>query len=316
MTKSFVVLSLGVLLTGMVVSCSGNSSVQFPNTELIYQSSRSEAPSIGFINADGSSNTLLAVDFYATQPVASADGTVLYFRQIPGHLASVQPGWGAKFSFWREGYSVGDCSDKWWGATAIVPLKTPLQALVLLGSKKLLQVDVDKCQEEKLLIEYGDDQKQDMRAPSISSDDSQLLYTERTLTPASPYNYEIVSMDLASGQVTHLGIGINAVFSPDDSKIAYTNFDGIYMMDADGANRRLILEYDARGHNDFENAPPAPQWSPDGKWLIYHKCMKPQDLCSHPADYSIFKVDTITSEETMVKTGGVFPSWRIVSKSP
>ncbi len=55
----------------------------------------------------------------------------------------------------------------------------------------------------------------------------------------------------------------SAAYSPDGTRIAFMrdNPQGVYVMDADGANQRRLAE---RGHRDE-----TPAWSPDGRSLAY-----------------------------------------------
>ena len=57
----------------------------------------------------------------------------------------------------------------------------------------------------------------------------------------------------------------------------------------------------------FRPVPPRPRWSPDGKWLIYHRC----DGYSCVVDENaIYKVEISTGKEEKVIDGGAFPDWR------
>ncbi len=59
--------------------------------------------------------------------------------------------------------------------------------------------------------------------------------------------------------------------------------------------------------------PPIPSWSPDGEWLVYHKCTVPVEIgasCTYAEDYAIFIVNVATGEETLLIEGGLNPYWR------
>lgn len=83
-------------------------------------------------------------------------------------------------------------------------------------------------------------------------------------------NSDIYTADLRTGQIRRLtdsgGIHTRPAFSPDGKAIAYLSFGsreniqdaGVYIIDADGANRKRISEISARKVS----------WSPDGKWLL------------------------------------------------
>jgi len=302
---------LGVFaLCVFLIGCTSSQSEKFPDTDIVYQSSNFDSPSIGFVNADGSDNAVLQVDFYATEPIWSEDGKRLYFRQNPGDVGDVQPNYLAKLSSWREGGAVSTCGGNQPSVRAILPISNSTEVISLYGSYQLLSVDLNDCKQKTIYLDYAPEGHQDISRPSLSSDGKHILYTERDYSGLPPYKYSIVVLDIASGTKTRVGEGINAVLSPDNKMIAYTWFDGIYVMAADGSDPRRLVEYDASGHNDFENAPPAPRWSPDGEWLVYHKCMKGQDNCSFAEDYSIFKVEVATGVEIDIIDDGLFPFWR------
>jgi Tol biopolymer transport system component len=58
--------------------------------------------------------------------------------------------------------------------------------------------------------------------------------------------------------------------------------------------------------------PPKPIWSPDGNWLVYHKCEleDPERECLYLEDYVIYKVNVHTGEEVKIIEGGLNPYWR------
>ncbi len=93
---------------------------------------------------------------------------------------------------------------------------------------------------------------------------------------------------------------------------ADTGLNGIYVVEiASGAARRLVEYYKGTDDGkdfDLSIPPAAPRWSPDGAWLIYHKC-KLRSYCQGVEDYSIFKVNVETGVESKVVDGGLFPDW-------
>jgi PKD repeat protein len=68
----------------------------------------------------------------------------------------------------------------------------------------------------------------------------------------------IKTLNAATGSVTTLGPGLNPVFSPDGTRIAFANNGGYWVMKADGSG----LSYVADGVAN------RPQWSPDGTKLV------------------------------------------------
>ena len=110
----------------------------------------------------------------------------------------------------------------------------------------------------------GSDEKQlfsgeDIFAPQWTPDGTAILFD---------YHGDVASLDLASGDVRIvLGDGYNYCPSPspDSEMIAYssdrTGNEEIYIMDADGTNRRRVTNDAATDR--------CPQWMPDGKSLVF-----------------------------------------------
>ena len=129
---------------------------------------------------------------------------------------------------------------------------------------------------------------------------------------------EILMLDTATGQETVL-VAANVkeflgfpAFSPDGTSVAYMADDGLYVLSAmaeDTQPRRIIALPNSTARN--HRWPPAPSWSPDGQWLVYHRC---SEDCSYRftkiESFSIFKVNVETGEELLLVEGGLNPYWR------
>jgi Tol biopolymer transport system component len=101
-------------------------------------------------------------------------------------------------------------------------------------------------------------------------------------------------------QITHdqfPGAG-DPAWSPDGTRIAVQRFDipagrdGIYILDADGSHPVQVTQNDARGEN-LE-----PQWSPDGKQLVF-------GIASDTQGHAIFTVNLDGSNERQVTPSGL-----------
>lgn len=109
------------------------------------------------------------------------------------------------------------------------------------------------------------------------STDSSTLYlaaNRRADWDYEPMEADLYALSVADGAMTRLtersGPDYSPVVSPDGRKIAYLGFDdrqilyentGVYIMDINGANSRLIS-------TGLDRSVDAVQWSPDGKGLI------------------------------------------------
>lgn len=117
----------------------------------------------------------------------------------------------------------------------------------------------------------------------------------------------IIVVDLDTQQEWLLGEGIVPSWSPDDEWLAYTGLDGLYVVRKDGTDGQRVLEYwvqckmtpSGLTWNDW---PPLPEWSPDGKWLVYHR--------EERGKYAIYKLNLETHEEELIVEGGLNPDWR------
>jgi len=82
--------------------------------------------------------------------------------------------------------------------------------------------------------------------------------------------------------------------------------DGIYIICKDGTQMRRLVEMDASLHKEdlglWSNEMSTASWSPDGKWLVYHRM-----TAAGPA---IYKVNVESGIETEIFQGGVYPDWR------
>ena len=103
-------------------------------------------------------------------------------------------------------------------------------------------------------------------------------------------------------------------YSPDGTWIAYTNTstklgeyeDSIYLVRPDGSEHHKIIE------NTLSYWKPMVSWSPDGKWLVYHRCTAStdDDCYYHYENNAVFKYNIETGEEVMLAPSGIYPYWR------
>jgi Tol biopolymer transport system component len=98
---------------------------------------------------------------------------------------------------------------------------------------------------------------------------------------------------------------LNGSISPDDENIAFIREDGIYISNLDGSEQKRLVTLNSRYHE--VTFYPFPQWSPDGRYLIYHRCQNTQ--CYRLKDFSMYLFDLETMIETKIADNGLFPTW-------
>lgn len=294
-----------MLICLLIAGCAP-AQPKFPDTDIVYQAGFLDDPRIGFVNADGSDNSVRTTDAFVSRPAWSADGKTLYVLEWMG----LGVGRGA-ISIWHEGKARHVCDNYVVDTmSTIISEAGSIRAIVDNGGKRLALFDLECCKELKRYVDFAEDPSRDVRGVSLSSDQTRIVYAEISERQSPQPKYRIKIMDLGTEGVVEIGEGINPAWSPDDSWIAYTTLDGIYVMASDGSQPHRLVGYDATldiHEYLFTASPPAPRWSPDGRWLIYHKITS---ASRDRTDYGIFKVEVASSTEIKIVDGGAYPFWR------
>ena len=144
-------------------------------------------------------------------------------------------------------------------------------------------------------------------SPTWSNDGSKILYDA---TPGTQFNLtHLEAFELVQGRLvlTELGPGNCPTFSPTNDRIAFLlnagavldTESGVWMMQADGLNRRLLGTYGV------------PKWSPYGRQLMIISFSTPREVIVMDArpeksgvlripDYKIYSVTNWAGDETIV----------------
>lgn len=143
---------------------------------------------------------------------------------------------------------------------------------------------------------------------------------------------EIVLLDVETGEkrvLVHVegwagrSLMSDPALSPDGRAIAYTATDGIYLIRLEGGDARraelpqLIRRYSRSSYGPsapvWDEWPPVVSWSPDSRWLVYHRCLLAwlEDCSLRRGDYGIFKLNVETGREELLVRGGLNPYWRL-----
>lgn len=309
-----------VLIFALLSGCVRSRPEVFPDNDIVYQSSDDNNASIGFVNADGSNNIVLPLDFYPVRPTWSADGKTLYFLNILGDSDIMQSN--GYISFWQEGNPVSTCWKRDWRNVAFVmPAHTSdPQQVIMFYDSALIRADLKPCRELERYMEIRTSTA-NLYSAFLSQDGQLISFTKASDVHSGErsFSYTNYVLNISTSKITELGEGTNPAISPDNQWVAYTTYDGIYLIATDGSQKRRLVEYNFEDSllSHFAVAPPAPRWSPDGQWLIYHKCVKqyPHN-CYHADEFSIFKVEVATGQEIKIIDGGVYPYWRWREDTP
>lgn len=288
--------------------------IDFPNRDIVFEANYDENYGIGFINADGSSPEIFSTkDVRIVQPIWSQDKKKIYFHTINGDPSMEINGLGdiGVIETGREDGPFCDVNDIW----AVYPTQKAGEIIYSNTTHQLMLMNLDGCKPEKILVDYSNRFPQVLIPSfSLSRDKRYILYTENySLYINNDYSnpnikWTINRIDLQSGGTQAIVDGINATMSPDDRQIAFVRPDGIYLMNFDGSNVRKLVDYRWEHYPEYEPLAPLPNWSPDGNWLVYHKCVT-NDICEHGKEFNIFKLNVSTDQETQLYAGGLYPYW-------
>ena len=285
----------------------------FPKADIIYQalnhlsSIQDESNNlIGFVNADGSGNTLIKLKYRAHYPVLSLEAGGLFFRENLTTPTEILGGGGPAYFLSSSGI-YKDCVSFDTGQF-IFPVPNT-SYLLESDSGDIELADMKSCKVIKRLVEIPDDDPSLRVIDSVypSSSGKSMIFTETFRLLQSDVTY---IMDIETGSVREvLQSGDNASFSPDDQRIAYVGDNGIYVANADGTGSKLIVKIDFSNYWESANGleTPYPFWSSDGTSLVYHKCTNFD--CHDLSNFSIYKVDVNSGQEQKIVDGGLYPVW-------
>ena len=286
-------------------------SIQIPEADLVFNTIETPKKDmlfgdeiLGFYTFETNSTEYLYTGSNLITPIfVDADTIVAIDKQ--GNPGSVNSFSGKVFILSNQQYRY--CrSDEAFGGN----LQTYLGNVLLSTIYSINLIDINTCELIKTIITAEDLQSIDA-PPKISTFD---LSNNGEVLILSLFSRKLIRIELPEKEVLTYGtLGMYPALSPDDKQFAYLGYDGIHVVDVDGKNDKLLIDCGVRkpmNEDCFERGNESkPQWSKDGKRLVYHKCNSSSLNCSDIGDYDIYTYDIETKQEELIIHGGLNPSW-------
>ena len=322
--------SLGLSLL-LLAGCglSGPVPDRFPDADIVFQVTTlllgEDEGRVGFVRADGTEVSYLDLGKVAFRggshalraemgplvlPVWTSDGSTLVFRGLHaplyrGPLLAV-----------RAGESAVVCPVEPGAERPSLAADQEHMVIDLVGSGwRLGLYSLSNCLRSEggqALTLYPISPERNPGYGALSPRGDTLAYVG--VDPGPPREQAVILRDVSTGLEKVVAHGSSPTWSANGGWLAYRGADGIHVVEADGSDDRRVVEYVSPEEGmSYENWPPLPSWSPDGKWIVYHKCTLPTDPKTHcdlVQDYSIFKVNVETGKEVKILDGGLNPYWR------
>ena len=297
--KILLIFGLAILL---LAGCSRIHIDQDKLKDIIFQSRKpGEWETISFVDPDGQSKLVYESGRAFLLSVWSDDGKRLFgladetYHGLPASL-EIENG---KFKKCKLGYYYQQIQ----GAANI---ENPLE-VILMDAGGLYLYDINTCEElERLVYHWDNIGGIRMFHFSYSPIRNTVVYGI-VKDYHDDRHYEIISLNLGDGQSQLLGEGINPSWSSDGEKIAYFGTDGsLYIMNPDGSEPQKKVDkkfFDAWGTLP-PRLTPIIQWSPDGKWLVYHRC---EDGFSE--NCNVYKFNIQENTEDLLIIDAMYPDW-------
>lgn len=295
--------SLIFVLALVLSGCDFTAHQSFPQAEIVYQTNLYPPHGIGFIDADGFNSVILDVTRDFRKPVWSSDGKTMY------GLANGKSPFIGYPAYWENG-GFKECRN--WGDMWYIQRVGDGNGKEVLTSNAhaILRVDLSKCEEIQVIVDYSnhkDVMVNGITGISYAEATQELLYGLETRDPGHfTAVYSVMKMNITNQQALEIARGLNPTWSPDFSQIAYVQWDGIHIMEADGSQDRQVVAHKFGNPDEIpSDSIPTPQWSPDGQWVVYHLCQS-EDACTEQTIYRL----NVASGKVDEIVAGAYPSWR------
>jgi Tol biopolymer transport system component len=313
MIKHFLRCIFSIITVLGMTGCQSVWRKPIPTGEIVYQGEEvKNYPhyQLGFVDSNGKNNQIIKPNRQFAKPVWSVDGTFLY------GLSSNEGTYYGYPAYWDlQKRRFGICSrhlpyfDQIQGeGNPENPYEVIVQDIFI-----IVVMDLSQCIQVRTLVDYSAQlENYSIAGFSYNYSKQELIYGI-VLNQSTEPTYRLMHLNLKTGKEIQIGEGINPTWSPDGTKVAYIGLDGLYLIKFSG--EKLIIEnlvkqqiFDPSIIGSAWNSTPMPSWSPDGKWLVYHRC-NINEVCTWE-DTQIYKISSNGGDEIAIVQGGEFPSWR------
>jgi len=320
----------GCLVGALMLACAATGIFLFspiwvdslPPLEIVFQVGPNEprgSTEIGFTDSDGTRIEYLQTRSGSLLPAWSPLGDAIAYRWGParGYNSYDQGQVWIKKPVGRYFLVTKDCTRRTWG-TGRIRWTTDGRSLLTIvfaedGKRDFIAlIDPSRCKVSRVLVESA--AGEDLLDPDLSVSGELAFVTRRKV---EDHGETIVVIDPHTSDRRAIAQGISPAWSPDGQWLAYTALDGIYLIQRDGTGRRRLLDWSAywpqpwawyrHGYYGPEGWPARPEWSPDGKWIVYHRLI---GQAGTEQRFAIFKLNVETGEEMKIVDSGINPHWR------
>lgn len=311
--------TLACLPLGIFLPAETRAPETFPDADIVFVSNKG----LGFVNADGSNLTYVPITVKDIRgeksqwwrPVITGDNRTVIVKVGDERFHVYNP---TLLSIWKSGELPMLC--KQWGAQQMAYLSEDQRYISTFTEQGIALYSLEDC---------GVDDAQPVLTHEgivfgILSPNLKYSVYLSSQGGVSDDDLFIILRDLDSGEERTVGLGAYEAWSRDSQWLAYTGKDGIYIVNIlMQSEHQQVVEYTNPFYEDeienkptyfageYYRIPPEASWSPDGKWLVYHRWTGTDyHTGTNPNYNAIYKLNIETGEETKILDGGMYPSWR------
>ena len=307
--KIHVIFTISIIIILCLTGCQSVWRRPIPDSEIVYQGEeirKSAAHMMGFVRPNGADNQVLEIDRAFEKPVWSSDGELLYgLYGGEGYYMGYPAYWDLQRG------RIGFCNREIPYFTQIKGSGNPENPYEVIVQHVwiIIIMDLSNCKQVRTLVDFSNRPGDfSISGFSYSASRQELLYG----LIVNNKEYRLMHRDLKTGEEVMLAEGINPSWSPDCNRVAFIGLDGLYVMEVEGVESEPRQLIDRPFFDPWRGGSPwsyvsVPSWSPDGTWLVYHRCSTAK-ICTWEDAY-IYKIRSDGGQEEIIIKGGEYPSW-------